>query len=753
VRIRSALALLIAVTPRAMAQGSGQAELSIQGYYLGISPQPVSATSGGSLKFQDFFPNFGLLNGSFEAYRSEGDLYAGDSFLEARELRWRGMHWNVTAGDFRNPSGVLVNPFSNFYLPEISGRGFRLEVSNSRRQFAVFFGKETSQVGPRIPFRVSLPQYAGGFTFQQKFGRLETGLRWLHLFSTPQQILERPNYFPSGRAFTSSDNLTAYATYRFSDHFRWYGEATLARANTPSGPPGSPPLSFFSGPAYVSKRLTVRLNYASLSDLYLPVAGQLAGDRRGPFGEIYFRPIRRIELFASGSRYRTIPYANRQAIAFDSRTHTAGLSVQLPLGFSASGQISGIRLISTDPQSAITATSENRQLTGTVTKRIFFQNLRFTVRDLNLLIGRTPSRQKAQEFEDIVSIRWLTVGAAVRRQQSITTDRRDSVFVRGVAGINRGRVSIYANVESGRDLVNQTLFATSTSSTSTIAASVRISRHWSASAEAFRSRSLSELSPASQFVLATQGIGVDPVLNRFKQWSVLVKVSRSFKWGSGVPTTSNLHTYAAAARPLTGSITGFVKVMIGEKMEPVPDVAISIESGRTVTTDKSGMYLFEEVPEGIHEIKLNMEQLPAEYNPGENTRKNIRVEPRKTVRTDFDVEMLSTLTGAVVPVQGTKFESLENIVVRLEPGNRLTSTRGDGSFGFYNLPAADYVLEVAQESLPPESRLLQEFKRPVSIRAGVPPPPARYDIERMVAPPKPTRKVLEIQIGPGKLPR
>jgi hypothetical protein len=586
-----------------------------------------------------------------------------------------------------------------------------------------------------------------GMSVRQKFGRLDTGVRLLHLQSSAAGIQSHPNYFSAGRDYTSADNLTGYASLRFSEHLRWYSEATVARSRTLSGRDGGGPLSYFFGPVWESTRLTFRLNYASLSNTYLPIVGQLAGDRRGPFGEVRIRPVKRLELFGSASTYESVPWKARPGAAIESSSKSAGVSLQLPLGFSATGQLSAIRLRSFRSDNDETVSANNRQWTGSISKHIYHQNLRFTLRDLKLNYNGSPSLQKSREVEDIVQIKRVSFGAAVRSQQLLTTVRRDSLFVRGVVSAQLGRLTAFANFETGKDLVNETLFATNVASTTVIGANVRLAHRWTASVEAFRSRSLSELNPTSEFFLASQGLGVDPVLSRFQQWSVLIRVSRTFAWGAAMPS-SNFDVIAAKEMPLTGSITGFVHVAAVGGLRPVPGIAVTLESGRSVTTDMQGRYLLEEVSEGRHVISLDLEHLPAEYNPGSNAKKNITVSPRKTVRVDLDLVELSGLRGQVTVKEGSKFESLENIVIRLAPGGRYTTTLPDGSFAFYNLPVGEYEAEIAVDTLPDEATLLDQPKRPVSLGRGPAGAPLRFEIERTTTPVKPTRKVLDIQIGP-----
>jgi hypothetical protein len=249
----------------AYAQEGGQAEVALQGYYLGGGSQTLLSTTGVAVRFQEFLPEFGLIRGSLEGYRTGGSIQPADNFLELRGFRMGGLRWNLTGGDFRAPASPVQNPFTNLFFPEINARGVQIEASNSRSAYTVFYGNETLLGGPRIPFRVTVPQTAMGANMRQKFGRLETGVRLLRLTTKEQDLDGNSFFFPAGRSFLSADNLTVYTAYSLSEHFRWYGEATATRAKTIDGQPTGQPISYFFGPAWESPRFTVRANYADLA--------------------------------------------------------------------------------------------------------------------------------------------------------------------------------------------------------------------------------------------------------------------------------------------------------------------------------------------------------------------------------------------------------------------------------------------------------------------------------------------------------
>ena len=743
------LGLAAAAAMGLQAQEGGQASVALQGFYQGGGSQPLLDTTGVAVKFQELFPQFGLLRVDLEGYRTGGGIQPGDNFVELNGLVAGGLRWHLTGGDFRVQASPVQNPFFNLYFPEINARGVKIEASNSRSTYTVFYGNETLLAGPQIPFRVNVPQTAMGASMRQKFGRLETGVRLLHLTTSERDLEANPLFFPAGRSFLSADNLTVYTAYVFSDHFRWYGEATAARANALGGQPAGQPTSYFFGPSWESPRVTVRANYADLGQTYYPVAGYSVGDRKGPYGEVRIRPLPRLTLFGSASQYATSDKHNPVTLYIRSTSTSAGASVELPWKFNASAQLSTVQFYSLDPQTATEQNSRNRQLTGTLGRPLGHHTLRFAVSDMRLMVSGLPSRERTGEVEDTFHIRRLVLGGAGRVQQSSTTEHRNTVYLRGSAQINLGRLTASGYFEGGKDLVNQTVFATNTTSSSVVTAAFRLTQKWSIQGEAFRSRSIASLNPESLFVQGNAGVVVDPVLSRFNQWSYLFKIVRSFNWGSALPAgglDQNMDQYMRQRIPLIGSVEGFVHVLAAGATLPAPGVVVTLESGRNATTDVNGRYLFESVPEGLHTVSLNMEQLPADYNPGPKVKEPVRVNPKRVSRADLEVYALSTFVGKVAVSSESVFDSLEGILIRLDPGNRYTTTLKDGSFAFYNLSDGDYEVRIAGNTLPPEAVLKSLSNAALTVRTGSVPTAVRFEIERRPMEEKPVRKILEQRI-------
>jgi hypothetical protein len=389
--------------------------------------------------------------------------------------------------------------------------------------------------------------------------------------------------------------------------------------------------------------------------------------------------------------------------------------------------------------------SRNRQITAALSRQFGHHTLRLTARDTQLMMSGSLDRQRTQEFEDTFQFHRLVLSGAARSQQDLASEHRNSVYFRGSAQINLGRLTAFGYFEGGKDLVNQSIFATNTTSSSVVSATLRVTPKWSIQGEAFRSKFIASLNPESLFVQGNQGVFVDPVLSRFNQWSVLFRVVRSFNWGSALPN-GNVDEYMRRRIPLTGSVEGLVHVLASGGVRPAPGIAVTLESGQSAKTDVDGRYRFESVAEGAHTVSINMEELPADYNPGEKTKSPVTVGTRKSSRVDLELYALSAFVGRVAVQPGSVFESLEGIVIRMEPGQRYTTTLKDGSFAFYNTPDGDYQLRIDESTLPPEARLKSSPNTVLAIRTGSAPGAAQLEIDRIPVQKKRIRTVLELRL-------
>jgi hypothetical protein len=709
--------------------------VAIQGYYQAGNTQPLMDTSGTAVKFQTLISRFGTLSGSLEAYGSSSRLAVGENFLELRGAPWMGQHWTFTAGDFHTSSALVEFPFTNIYTPEIMARGVRIEATHENRQYTFFAGEETLTAGPRVPFRILIPQTVVGATALRKLGsHFWIGGRFLQLASSAANIAAYPSLFPPGRDAGLVRTASAQALYVPQKQVKLYAEASR-----PVAIAAPEIVSTAAGIAVETTPFTLRANYVTQGMLYLPLAGYHAGDRRGPFAEARLRPWKKLELFGSANAYRNNLENDPRVSQMNTSGASGGVSASLPGNLWASGQISSVRFTSTAP-AGNALDSRNRQLSATLSRVIRRHSLHLTLRDIRLEQTAGPERQRSTEVEDMFQVKQIFVGGGVRWQQSAATERRNSLFYRGSLQGRLGRLTAFANIELGKDLPNATVFSTDTYSTTVVGGSIRLIRDWNVQAEVFRNRMNIALNPENLFVLQNGGEAVNLNLASLNQWSLFFRLTKHLKWGRSLPAASPGQPSADVA-PLVGTVVGIVRIKTLSEARPAAGIPITLDGGRSTTTGSDGAYRFADVPEGLHQVALAAAELPADLDPGGLAQTHIAVRARRLTPADFEVLPLLAISGSVASAEGV---SRESILIRLLPGSRYTTTDADGRFAFYNVREGDYELALDEKTLPENAVLRSPAIAPVAIRFGAPVAPVDFSFA-IVVHAKPVRKVLDKQ--------
>ncbi|HUK19156.1 MAG TPA: hypothetical protein VLW65_22195 [Bryobacteraceae bacterium] len=720
----------------------GQGEIAFQGYYLGGSQQDLLNTTGTAFHFQEFLPTIGFLSGSLEGYGSQNRFQTGENFLQLRGLPWAGYYWTVAGGDFRTPATVVEFPFNNIYTPEIDGRGVKVQAIHGATQYTFFAGQETLSAGARVAYRILSPQMLMGVSAVHKIApHLLVGARLMQFSADPQSIADNPTLFPAGQTAALIRTMSVQSLYTPVKRLKVYGEAS--RPQTGAEHKLTSVLAGFTweGPVF-----TLKANYVYQGLFYFPLAGYFAGDRRGPYGEVHFRPWKGLELFASASQYRNNLERDPSLPSMTSNGTSAGISALLPAKLSLTGQVSTVGVSDQTPGEADTL-SNNRQISASLARNFGRQTVQITWRDILMSTGSGPERQRSSEAGDMLQLRRFSVGGTVRYQQVTGTETLNSLFFRGTAQVNVGPLSAYANVELGNDLANQTIFSTEAYRTSVVGVSLRLPGRWNLQTEMFRNQLNLTLSPENIFLLQNGDAlaGLSPAaatLSATSQWSLFFRLSKQLHWGGGLPQESPVSSLTSGGvLSLTGGIEGVVrlKTLAGPLDGPAVSIPVSLDNSRSAVSGPDGHYVFANVPEGAHEVSLALAELPADFDPGELAKSSVVVQPRRTARADFDVLPLAEIAGRVT---GPEKAELENIIIRLLPGKRYTSTDKEGAFKFYNVREGDFSVALDAQTLPEDGELQSPAKVPVAIRIGTPTPSIQFSF-LVKTTQKPIRKVLD----------
>jgi hypothetical protein len=730
----------VAPSPTPSAVAGGQGEVAFQGYYLGGNQQDLLSTTGTAFHFQEYLPTIGFLSGSLEAYGSQNRFETGENFLQLRGAPWAGYYWTVAGGDFRAPAALVEFPFNNIFTPEIEARGVKVQAVHGATQYTFFAGQETLTAGARVTYRLPSPQMVMGVSaVHQVAPHLLIGARLMQFSASPQAIADNPYLFPAGRTADLVRTMALQSLYTPVKPLKFYAEASR-----PEESAERQVTSVLAGLTWEGAVFTFKANYVYQGLFYFPLAGYFAGDRRGPFGELRFRPIKGVELFASASQYRNNLEGDPTLPFMTSSGSSAGVSAPLPGKLSLTGEVSTVRF-SSQTAGQPSSFSNDRQISAALSRSIGRQTVQLSWREILLDSASGPQRQRSTEAGDMIQVHRFSLGGAARYQQVTGTETLNSLFFRGMAQVNVGRVSGYANLELGNDLANQTVFTTEAYRTSVVGVALRLPGRWNLQTEMFRNQLNLALNQENIFLLNSDALaGLSPAaasLSSASQWSFFFRLSKQLTWGAGLPQENVAHPLTGAVISLTGGIEGVVrlKTMAGPLDGPAASIPISLDNGRTAVTSPDGHYFFDNVPEGAHEVGLALAELPADFDPGNVQKSSIVVQPRHTARADFDVLPLAVITGKVT---GPEKADLDNIVIRLLPGNRYTSTNKDGSFTFYNVHEGDFQVALDPTTLTEGGEVQGPGKVDVKIRIGTTAPVVQFAFIVKTTQ-KPIRKVLD----------
>lgn len=738
------LGLFVLWASVAYGQMAGQADISFQSYLLGDSHQPLYNTSGTAIDLKVFVPNLGLVHGAFEGYGGAG-YAAGTNFLGLEQVPVLGWRGDFIGGDFQLAASPLKNPFTNIYTPDINGRGVRISLKRSDRSFQFFAGEETLLSGPRIPYRVGMPQLMVGGIAQQTLGRWQFGLRLIHLETDTQAVAAMTNLALPFRVFSASSNVAAQASYNFSKRWKFFSEAGYGVAAQSAAPSGTQqPLSLMLGSTWESGKLLLRGNYIRQSTTYLPLLGYFTGDRQGPFIEGQYRISPRFSLYGSASAYSNNLENNVKVPTFHSTGMNAGGSFVLPGKLNGSASFSTLDLTTRDPLNLSAPASSNRQINFSLSRQVQRHNIRFSVIDMKLNDALLGQRQRFFEIGDTFTWRRLTLSGAVRTQGSRSTESRNTMFYRGSIQANLKFVSVYANLESGNDLANRSIFSQNSYNTNVVGITTRSFRGWNLQFEGFRNTLNTTLNPQSVFLYSSSGSNSleQTLLSSSGHWSAYFRLTKQVRWGHAMPAGSQIEQYALGRVPLVGAIRGLVLEQTLAGPRPAMNVAIILNQSRTAVTDTTGYYSFNEVPEGRHDVQLDMEKLSTDYEPGPGASANVIITPRAAIRRDFSVFRLASLSGRIVAPTGV---AVDDVVIRLAGTQRYTTPEDNGNFFFHNLREGEYEVALDMPTLP-VTVLLASAPAVKVVVSNTLAAEVRFELRLKPLEEKPVRKILEERI-------
>jgi len=300
----------------------------------------------------------------------------------------------------------------------------------------------------------------------------------------------------------------------------------------------------------------------------------------------------------------------------------------------------------------------------------------------------------------------LSLSGEFRIQESADPTHRGvrvSTAIRG--GYNWGnRVSLNIQTDLGRDIRNETLFATSNLRTSTASLNVKLTRSTDLRFEYYGTRLNYELNPQSILASTLLGNDVLPVLGGNNRNVFFVQFQKTIHWGKADSDQFAKATTGVTVMRPVGTVGGRVFVddnengIWDEGERGVPNVVLALNGLRKTTTDESGRYEFAGVAVGPGEVSLEAESLNAIYTPVA-LRGPVSVVFRTRAESNFALLAGSSISGRIVEKQGGTVVPVRDAALRLEPSGLYAYTDADGEFSISNVPRGQYQLSLVAETI------------------------------------------------------
>ncbi len=158
-----------------------------------------------------------------------------------------------------------------------------------------------------------------------------------------------------------------------------------------------------------------------------------------------------------------------------------------------------------------------------------------------------------------------------------------------------------------------------------------------------------------------------------------------------------------------------------EGENPVQGVPLRLEPVGAIETGKNGEFVFRNVPDGLHEVGLDLGKLPIDFEAPPIARLQVALSGNDILQVAFGLIPLGAIRGRVVRDlngNGTADRNepaLDGAVVVLDEGRRSERSKR-GQFAFEAVPSGEHTVTLLAESLPEGAMIAGEATRVATLQ-------------------------------------
>jgi hypothetical protein len=694
------IVLLLAPAPAAAQQGSVQvtaATVASTG-----DPSRTGLTQGfqpdfGILWFQPT-TNWGTVNFDAHAVRGAKDPRLGRVLFAVNDLRRAGLKWNVSGGDGIYTPFLTGYGFNNLFAPQVTFRGGAVSASGPAASFTVTAGRVTvfrdlfaanaDVLGQSLFVAQGSYRPAGRVEIVAHASRVRTDD--LKEFS---YVIQSSNDGGAGVRVKLTDSLQVIADAAATSYLR---KGATAWEQQPS---------WLIGTRWTAPRGWFQLDAHRLSPGTFTVLNNPYNDREGVFAGGEYQVLKPLRLFGEWDVFRNDTRAVPVTVGDTSPSATAsrafgGARVQVNSHLFINGRIEEGARVSRPSRDSVGYESDtgSRSVELQASFARWHMNGRYERRSDVYTNGGIASPASTFTEHDVSGqvLYRLTSQARVFTNLFLT-DRTNRVgggqsYWQASAGssFQVGRVSGQAEVflSRSRDFESDLL---SPRSAFTGGLSAQIRKRVSLSLDVYVDRS------------PIHSTTVSPWMSR-----TIARVVYTLPTGSAV---SPLASVARGPKGGNETIEGIVFVDWNANTVQDPDeetlsgVRVELDRDLGATADKNGRFRFERVASGTHSVSVDLNTVPANFDPPVSPLLELAVRRQTLAKAAFGVLPLGDIEGVLVrDANGSgavdeNDEPLDGAVLVLDDGAR-TEVTHKGRFRFSGVRLGTHKVELLLESLP-----------------------------------------------------